>query len=272
MEITGQGDRGEARLEENKPDVNENESLQTAMNDAPFVWISSALTDVGKVRKLNEDSVLDRGKHGLWAVADGMGGHSAGDLASQLIVNSLDKLEPSTELPEFVDRVEEAVMSVNERLFQVANAHDQTSGSTVVVLLACDRFAVVMWAGDSRLYRLRDGELEQMMTDHTQIEMYIEKGLLDRSEAEGHPSGNMVTRAVGVTDHLLLEMDMFELEDGDRFLLCSDGLDKHVKDPEIEAHLSDGDPDAIARALVDLTLERGAMDNVTVCVVEMSET
>ena len=116
------------------------------------------------------------------------------------------------------------------------------------------------------------GQIAKMMTDHTQIELYIEKGLMNRAEAEGHPSNNMVTRAVGVTEHLLLEMDMFEIEDGDRFLLCSDGLDKHVKDPEIGEIMSSGAPEEITRALVDLTLERGAMDNVTVCLVEMSET
>ncbi|MCZ6894899.1 MAG: protein phosphatase 2C domain-containing protein [Gammaproteobacteria bacterium] len=242
------------------------------MSDQPFTWQSSGITDVGKVRKLNEDSLLDRGKDGLWVVADGMGGHSAGDLASQLIVNSLEKLDPSDDLAEFVERVEDAVLDVNNRLYEVANAHNQTSGSTVVVLLARSRYAVVMWAGDSRLYRLRDGQIAKMMTDHTQIELYIEKGLMNRAEAEGHPSNNMVTRAVGVTEHLLLEMDMFEIEDGDRFLLCSDGLDKHVKDPEIGEIMRSGAPDEITRALVDLTLERGAMDNVTVCLVEMSET
>lgn len=242
------------------------------MSDKPFTWKSAAITDVGKVRKLNEDSVLDRGEDGLWVVADGMGGHSAGDLASQLIVNSLAKVDAPEDLAGFVDSVEDAVLSVNERLFEVANAHNQTSGSTVVVLLARSRFAVVMWAGDSRLYRLRGGQIERMMTDHTQIELYIEKGLLQRSEAEGHPSGNMVTRAVGVTDHLLLEMDVFEIEDGDRFLLCSDGLDKHLSDPEIGSFLGGADPQTVARQLIDVTLERGAVDNVTVCVVEMSET
>ena len=240
------------------------------MSAGKFNWTSAALTDVGKVRKLNEDSVLDRGGDGLWVVADGMGGHSAGDLASQLIINSLGKLDPSPDLTEFVERVEQAVLSVNERLFAVANAHNQTSGSTVVLLLARAAYAVVMWAGDSRLYRLRDGKLAQMTTDHTQVELYIEKGLLNRSEAAGHPSGNMVTRAVGVTDNLLLEMDLFEIEDDDRFLLCSDGLDKHVEDPEIEHYLKGDDPAVMARALIDLTLERGAVDNVSVCIVKMS--
>ncbi|MGR8921067.1 MAG: PP2C family protein-serine/threonine phosphatase [Gammaproteobacteria bacterium] len=240
----------------------------TPARDAAFTWTSTAITDVGRVRKLNEDSVLDRGDEGLWVVADGMGGHSAGDLASQLIINSLGKVGCAEDLANFVDDVEQAVLSVNERLFEVANAHNQTSGSTVVILLARGRYAVAMWAGDSRLYRLRDGTIEQLTTDHTQVEMYIEKGLIDRADAEGHPSGNMVTRAVGVTDHLLLEMDMFELADGDRYLLCSDGLDKHVKDEEIGRILGDGDTAAAARTLIDETLERGAVDNVTVCIVD----
>ena len=237
------------------------------MVEAAFTWRSAAVTDVGRVRKLNEDSILDRGGDGLWVVADGMGGHSAGDLASQLIVNSLGKLDVPLSLAELVEQVEDAVQAVNQRLFAVANAHNQTSGSTVVVLLACGRHAVVMWAGDSRCYRYRDGALRQLTTDHTQIELFVEKGLLTRAEAVGHPSNNMVTRAVGVTEDILLEMDLFELADGDRFLLCSDGLDKHVKDAEIERLLAGDDPDQVARALIDLTLSRGAVDNVSVCIV-----
>lgn len=234
----------------------------------PFGWRSVALTNVGRVRKLNEDSVLDRGDAGLWVVADGMGGHSAGDLASQLIVNSLERAASHDSLAGWVDTVEETIVGVNARLFDVANSHNQTSGSTVVLLLARGRFGVTMWAGDSRLYRLRDGALSRVTTDHTQIEMYIERGLLDRSEAEGHPSNNMVTRAVGVTDNLFLEMDLFELADGDRYLLCSDGLDKHVKDEEIETFLRADDTSTVAQKLIDVTLERGAMDNVSVCVVD----
>ncbi len=241
-------------------------------NDNPYSWRSAAITDIGRVRKLNEDSILDRGDDGLWAVADGMGGHSAGDLASQLIVNSLTKLDCAGELADFVEQTEETIRKVNERLFEVANAHNQTSGSTVVALLVRGRHAVVMWAGDSRLYRLRGTDFAQVTTDHTQIEMYIEKGLINRADAAGHPSGNMVTRAVGVTDNLLLEMDLLEVADGDRFLLCSDGLDKHVKDPEIAECLADGEPDTVARKLVDLTLARGAVDNVSVCVIEMRAT
>jgi serine/threonine protein phosphatase PrpC len=240
------------------------------MSARPLNWHSATLSDVGRVRKLNEDSALDRSADGLWVVADGMGGHSAGDLASQLIVNSLGKLELCDELAELVERVEDAVVDVNDRLFAVANAHNQTSGSTVVILLIRGRHAVTMWAGDSRLYRLRDGKLQQLTTDHTQLELYIERGLLDRATASGHPSSNMITRAVGVADHMTMEMDIYELHDGDRFLLCSDGLDKHAKDSEIATILQSGSPADVARRLIDITLERGAIDNVTVCVVEVA--
>lgn len=241
------------------------------MSTSAFRWQSTAITDVGKVRKLNEDSILERSDVGLWVVADGMGGHSAGDLASQLIVNSLARLDAGGALPDVVERVEEAVQNVNDRLFAVANAHHQTSGSTVVMLLTSGSHAVVIWAGDSRCYLLRQGQLRQVTTDHTQIELFIAKGLLTRAEAVGHPSSNMVTRAVGVTDCLLLEMDLLELHDDDRFLLCSDGLDKHLKDDEIAQQLLGDDPPRVARSLIDLTLARGAMDNVSVCVVKVTK-
>lgn len=235
-----------------------------------FRWQSAAMTDVGKQRKLNEDSILERSEAGLWVVADGMGGHSAGDLASQLIVDSLARLDTDLTLATLVTQVEDTLQNVNNRLFEVANAHHQTSGSTVVILVTSGRHAVVMWAGDSRCYRLRQDQLCQIGTDHTQIEVFIAKGLMTRAEASGHPSSNMVTRAVGVTDELALEMDLLELADGDRFLLCSDGLDKHLSDDEIAQHLRGAEPTAAARALIDLTLARGAIDNVSVCVVKIT--
>ena len=128
------------------------------MSADAFRWQSAAITDVGKVRKLNEDSILERNDAGLWVVADGMGGHSAGDLASQLIINSLARLDTNITLATLVEQVEQTVQDVNDRLFAVANAHNQTSGSTVVLLLTNGSHAVVMWAGDSRCYRLRQGQ------------------------------------------------------------------------------------------------------------------
>lgn len=227
------------------------------------------MSHVGKVRKLNEDSCLDRADIGLWVVADGMGGHAAGDLASQLIVNTLAKVPQPAKLSTFVESVEDGLLAANKRLVAMSGETKQTTGSTVVALLLHGEHAVYMWAGDSRLYRLRDGKLTQLTTDHSQVESMIEQGLISREEASGHPAGNMVTRAVGASENLFVDLDMTAVQPGDRYLLCSDGLDKHVADREIEKILGQGLPKEAAQKLIDVTLSRGAIDNVTVSVVEI---
>lgn len=238
------------------------------MADAALSWRSKTLTNVGKVRKLNEDSCLDRADIGMWVVADGMGGHASGDLASQLIVNTLAKLEAPRSLGEFIDNVEDGVLSANARLTKMAKESNQTSGSTVVTLVIRDGLGAFMWAGDSRLYRLRDGSIKQLTVDHSQVELYIEQGLITRDEAVGHPAGNMVTRAVGASEKLFLDADIIEVAAGDRYLLCSDGLDKHVTDPEMEQIMKD-EGEGAAQKLLDITLNRGATDNVTVSIVDI---
>ena len=230
---------------------------------------SATRTEVGKIRRLNEDACLAHPSAGLWTVADGMGGHSAGDLASQMIVNALQKIKPQQQLSELVDFVEHSILGVNDRLYELGEAQNQTSGSTIVVLLAIGHHCAFMWAGDSRLYRFRDDQLTQLTTDHTQAETYIEQGLIERDQARDHPSGNMVTRAVGASKELFLDIDMASLLSGDRYILCSDGLDKHVMDNEIAAEVSHGKPNEVVDRLIDLTLERGASDNVTICVVDV---
>src|SRR5690606_26344170 len=179
---------------------------------------------------------------GLWAVADGMGGHAKGDVASKMVVDSLAKVHEGTSLAQYVDDIENRILEVNARLVQKARESKKrvTIGSTVVILLAYERFCVYLWAGDSRLYRLRRGELRRITTDHSQVEMYVEQGLISREEALVHPHGNMITRAVGAVDELFLDMDMQELEAGDRYLLCSDGLTKHIHDVELEEQLAGG--------------------------------
>lgn len=234
-------------------------------------WRSAGLTHVGKVRKHNEDSFLERSDIGLWAVADGMGGHSAGDVASQMIVDSLAQLTDEDSLPQRVSQVEDQLLQVNQRLVEKATEGDQrlTIGSTVVALLTYRDLGVFIWAGDSRIYRRRDDRLQQLSTDHSQVELYVEQGLISREEASHHPHGNMITRAVGAADELFLDMDMCSLHAGDRFLLCSDGLTKHVTDLEIRDLLADGDTEAAANNLVDLALTRKAADNITVVVVDI---
>jgi len=232
-------------------------------------WTSCALSDKGKVRKHNEDSMLARPEIGLWVVADGMGGHSAGDVASQMIVTSLKEMQMSVNLKDCVNDIEDRLLAVNKQLVQKAQQTDNktTIGSTVVIMLAYRKYCIYMWAGDSRLYRVRDRQLRQMSTDHSQVELYVEKGLISREEALSHPHGNMITRAVGASEELFLDMDIQELAKKDRYLLCSDGLTKHISDLEIQNILNEGTPEKSCRTLIDLTLERGAVDNVTVIVV-----
>ena len=234
-------------------------------------WNSYAITNTGRVRKHNEDSMLDRPEIGLWAVADGMGGHAKGDVASQMIVESLKNIRNTVSLPRFIDEIEDNILTVNKTLVEKAreSAKKVTIGSTVVIFLTFDKYCVYIWAGDSRLYRLRQGKLQQVTTDHSQVEQYIEQGLISREESIKHPHGNMITRAVGATEELFLDMDMQEILPGDRFLLCSDGLTKHIPDLEIEQFLGKGTAQECCTQLINTTLERGAVDNVTSIIIDI---
>ena len=237
----------------------------------PLAWHSYGITDVGKVRKHNEDALLDRAEIGLWVVADGMGGHRAGDIASQMIVDTLKKVHEGTNLNRYIDDIEDSILEVNTRLIEMAQEGEKktTIGSTVVVLVAYEKYCVYIWAGDSRLYRQRDDELRQLTKDHSQVEQYVEQGLISREEAAVHPHGNMITRAVGAAETLFLEMDIQEMKRGDRYLLCSDGLTKHTMDFEFQDILQEESVEETCKTLIDLTLSRGAGDNVTAIVVDI---
>jgi len=231
-------------------------------------WSSASRTHVGMVRKLNEDACLESAGHGIWAVADGMGGHAAGDFASQSVVDALAATPKPASLGALVDEVQRHLQAVNQRLFDEAGKRrEQIIGSTAVVLLAYGDHAVSVWAGDSRVYRYRQGELTQLTRDHSQVEELVAQGLITREQAEHHPSSNVITRAVGVAENLELDSEMFEVQEGDVFLLCSDGLYNEVNDSEIKESLAVGDCQYSCDLLVDRALARGARDNVTVVVV-----
>jgi len=234
-------------------------------------WTSFGISDTGKVRRHNEDSMLVRQEIGLWAVADGMGGHAKGDVASKMVVDSLRKVHEGTNLAKYIDEIEDRIVEVNQKLVEKARESKKkvTIGSTVVIMLAYDRYCVYLWAGDSRLYRLRRDELRRITTDHSQVELYVEQGLISREEAMIHPHGNMITRAVGALEDMHLDMDIQPLEAGDRYLLCSDGLTKHIPDLELQDQLKGGTPEEACRRLIDLVLARGAGDNVTAIVVDV---
>ncbi len=232
-------------------------------------WSSFGLTDTGKVRKHNEDGLLDRPEIGLWVVADGMGGHAAGDVASRLVVEAFEGLRAPLSLDEFAFAARERLHAANARVREQAQTAgiDGPMGSTVVAFLAHESRFVCFWAGDCRAYLLRDGWLSQVTRDHSVVEEMIDRGELARDEAASHPAANFVTRAVGADEALTVEERSAELREGDKILLCSDGLNKEVSDAEIAAILARHDCTRASRALIDLALERGARDNVTVAVI-----
>jgi serine/threonine protein phosphatase PrpC len=232
---------------------------------------SGALTHVGKVRSNNEDSHLAREESGLWVVADGMGGHEGGEWASARIVEELGDIVLPTDLEVASGKVAEAIHAANAAVFRQAGRRGKQMGSTVVALLVRgDRF-VVFWVGDSRAYLFRDGQLLRISRDHSQVQEMLDRGLISAEEAAGHPMSHVLARALGVSETLELDSRTGEVEPGDIFLLCSDGLHGFVPENEIARLLGRGDPDRTSEQLVELTLQRGAPDNVTVITVMFTE-
>lgn len=242
------------------------------MTEAAFRWDSATNTDTGKVRAVNEDASLALPARGLWVVADGMGGHDAGDVASNMIVDSLRDLPAHDDPADFLDEVEDRLLDVNLNLYETATNSPipRTIGSTVVALLVMGRHTVIMWAGDSRAYRLRNNELVQLTVDHSQVEMMVQTGELQRDQAESHPLANVITRAVGGSEDLYLDVELRQILDGDRYLLCSDGLYKDMDLETIARCLSQGDCDDACNALMGEALGGDASDNITVAVVEFT--
>jgi serine/threonine protein phosphatase PrpC len=235
----------------------------------PITWNFRCLTDVGKVRKVNEDSVFGGAGSGLWAVADGMGGYAAGDVASAMVVSALERIEPRERLSELVDAVEDALVEVNGRIREYGEVmlEQGTVGSTVVSLLIKGRAGVCLWAGDSRLYRYRNRRLQQLSRDHSHVAELVQQGVLSPEEALGHPDASVITRAVGADETLYLDVTAFTVQVGDTFLLCSDGLYNAV-DLQAAAGVFDGpDIDDIAGELLEGALGNGATDNVSLILI-----
>ena len=232
-------------------------------------FLSHALTHVGLVRRRNEDACVDRRDIGLWAVADGMGGHEAGDVASSRIVAALGELDRSGDLDATASacaaRLREVDAELRERAAMLGPA--AVIASTVVVFLADNREYACVWAGDSRLYRWRDGELLQLTKDHSAVQELVDAGRLTAAEATRHPGSHIVTRAIG-GGRLEFGHLRGPLQIDDWFLLCSDGLTNMLGDAEIANELARAKaPAQAAGRLLDGVLERGAIDNVTIVIV-----
>ena len=237
------------------------------------VCTSHFVSHCGSVRSLNEDAYLEAPDLGLWAVADGMGGHEAGNLASRLVIDALDAVRPATSPEAMIAQVQEQMAAANRRIRMLSEQRLQgrLTGSTVAVLILSGETAVCLWAGDSRVYRFRSGTLTRLTRDHSRTEEMIALGLLTTDEEADPRYANIITRAVGTEEHLELEQRVEPLAADDVFLLCSDGLTKAVTDAEIAAVIASSWSTAAA-GLVDLALKRAATDNVTVGVVAFSGT
>jgi serine/threonine protein phosphatase PrpC len=238
------------------------------MIEAPFIFETGAATDTGRVRNHNEDSFLTQPDNGVWLVADGMGGHHAGDFASRSIAESVASIGRAVTAPDlqarFMDRVNRAHQTIQDQSRRLNGA---TVGATLVALLAFDRHFACIWSGDSRIYLLRSGQFQQVTVDHTEVNELLRQGAITPEQAATWPRRNVITRAIGVHDRPMTDERSGVLAHGDTFLLCSDGLTEHIEDHEMAEAISRLPPQEACNVLVQHTLERGAKDNVTVVVV-----
>ncbi|RJG05537.1 serine/threonine-protein phosphatase [Noviherbaspirillum cavernae] len=243
------------------------------MTDATQIqWSSAACTDVGLVRRINEDACLDRPERGLWAVADGMGGHALGDVASRMVVDALDAIPAPDSLATFMADARDRLLAVNQQLREEAAARGaHIIGSTVVVLVAWDDQCGYLWAGDSRIYLYRDARLRRLTRDHSQIEELVSSGSISPEDAAFYPARNLITRAVGAAETLDIDADTIVVEDGDIFLLCSDGLSNEVSEQDMCSVLPAGDCRYAAQALIDMALQQGGRDNISVVLVRAED-
>jgi len=229
---------------------------------------TGAATHVGKVRRRNEDSYLVRPDAGIWAVADGMGGHHAGDLASKVIIEALQTVEIPKSASDLLEDCEQRIATANLRLKEIGRQRGGVIvGATVALLLAFDDYYACVWAGDSRIYMVRDNKIAQLSQDHTELEDLLVKGAITREEAKTWRAANALTRAIGGSDDVELEITSGPMQSGDTFVICSDGLTRHVADDEILHHVDNAMSQEACDELVALTLDRGATDNVTLIVV-----
>lgn len=233
---------------------------------------SCGLTHAGLVRAANEDAMLLDDRRGLWAVADGMGGHAGGAEASAEVVTCLGLVrtqwaDPRALAADVIGRLENAHDAIRTRSARLGRG---AAGSTVCCLTAHGAHALVIWCGDSRVYRLRPREpMRRITRDHSLVQGLVDAGRISEAEAEGHPHAHVLTRAVGATERLALDFEQLDLRRGDRFLLCSDGLTRPVEDAAIAAALAaGGGPETAGRALMDIALARGGPDNITLAVVD----
>ncbi|RBC04946.1 serine/threonine-protein phosphatase, partial [Xanthomonas oryzae pv. oryzae] len=214
-------------------------------------YVSAGRTEQGNVRRRNEDAILLRDDLGLWAVADGLGGHSAGDLASRMVVDALGALRRDGDLARFVDAIDAQLSQVNRQLRALARARRvDVIASTVVVLVHDHELLMCGWVGDSRAYAFEEGRLQLLTRDHVAGD---KDDLTQVGRAQ--PAGGVLTRAIGADDALYVDWMVCARRPGQHYLLCSDGINKELSDAEIAAHCRRAhQPAALVARLFDTAL------------------
>ena len=235
--------------------------------------MANCYTDASReYQESNEDALLVVEEYPLLVVADGMGGYRAGEVASSMIVKHLSKLELDGELAAAAAHIKGSLLDTNSEILDFARRElgGATVGSTVVAMVAFGCRGVCLWAGDSRLYRLRRGVLTQLTEDHSYVAALVRDGLITPEQARHHPSSNIITRAVGAAADLSVAEKTFEINDDDIYLLCSDGLYNEVEGDEIAQVLLHNDVARGAQQLLSLCLSRAAKDNVSLVIARAS--
>ncbi len=234
---------------------------------------SAGRTETGKVRRRNEDAILVHDKTGLWVVADGLGGHAAGDFASHMIVERLAALPRDGDAFDFIESIEDTLNGVNTDLRRTAaERRSDIIGSTVVLLVHDKDMMLCGWVGDSRAYCHADGHLRQLTRDHVQGVKSDVTQIGIGTAAPPQPGAGALTRAVGAEDTLFVDWLVADNRPGTRFVLCSDGINKEMSDAEIDASFRRHDsPQAIVDDLFAISLDRAARDNVSAVVVQLKD-
>ncbi|WP_299654836.1 PP2C family serine/threonine-protein phosphatase [uncultured Tateyamaria sp.] len=230
----------------------------------------SAKTHMGLVRPVNEDAILALPSLGLWAIADGMGGHQGGDFASQTVIDALSSLPEDLPPASLPGRIRDALHQAHRDIqAEAARRGSAIIGTTVVLLVVSGDHFLCLWAGDSRLYRLRGGMLEMISEDHSVVGELVAAGQLTWDQAEHHAQNNQITHAIGVGSVPGIEKRRGAIVPGDRFLLCSDGLTKYANEAMLKRIMQDAPLDTLADELMRVALAGGGADNISVIAVEV---
>ncbi|MCH8498323.1 MAG: protein phosphatase 2C domain-containing protein [Marinobacter sp.] len=234
---------------------------------------STGFTHRGGVRAHNEDAYFESPESGVWVVADGMGGYQAGDVASQMVCDTVAGELRRLDADVSVSGLEQALQLANQRIrtYGQQNLEGKTLGCTVVALLIHDGVYHLLWAGDSRCYLARRGQVQQLSRDHSQVADMVDQGLLSPEEADKHPLAHVITRALGVEDDIALDYRTGHTQPGDQFLLCSDGVSKEFSEEEFAGFFSDGNIEDASLAIMHAALVNKCSDNITCIIVNLEQ-